>query len=278
MLKTTALCKVETTDDTNSEAKPLVSDVDKQEKIESLNRAKALDLLKNMENIIMYPSGAQEYIPPRVVGLAVKMMENHELIKDIIIELRQYYTRGQKEFEISLAEKDEVEKLQIVSIFKSMSGLVSCVRHVRDTDTLKGFLIMTQKAQKFITGQYLEIGVEKTVKNILNDWAKIHNTSYEVYRNVKIEKIDGTIKNEFDVVIVLKNKFYIIECKSGRNFYNWNRLTEIAIDYGIIPKRCCLVDSFASDDDIECIEYFCEYNVSNINSLHDKIIKMITYN
>ena len=32
MLKTTALCKVETTDDTNSEAKPLVSDVDKQEK------------------------------------------------------------------------------------------------------------------------------------------------------------------------------------------------------------------------------------------------------
>ena len=72
-----------------------------------------------------------------------------------------------------------VTKLMTAYTFLSLNKNPNCTNQItdEDTDTLKGFLIMTQKAQKFITGQYLEIGVEKTVKNILNDWAKIHNKS-----------------------------------------------------------------------------------------------------
>ena len=225
----------------------------------------------------MYSTGIQDYVPPKVRKLAVEIMKNHDLIKDILGEIRQKYQRQDKDFEISLDDVEEYKKYQILELFRKMSGIISGVRYNRENNTIKCSLTMTQKAQRFITGQYLEIAVEGVVNDILSEWAGSKGIPYKVYRNVKIESLNGTVKNEFDIVIVIRNKFYIVECKSGKNFDDWNRLSEIAVDYGILPQRMCLVYSYATEEDIQSIEYFCEYYICDTSSLRNKIIQMISF-
>ncbi|MBS6728826.1 MAG: DUF1887 family protein [Lachnospiraceae bacterium oral taxon 082] len=277
MLKLASVYKVEDDEDKPLEAVPLTEDKTKKYEIQVSDRVGTINLLERMENVIMYSTGIQDYVPPKVRKLAVEIMKNHDLIRDILGEIRQKYQRQDKDFEISLNDVEEYKKYQILELFRKMSGIISGVRYNRENNTIKCSLTMTQKAQRFITGQYLEIAVEDVVNDILSEWAGSKGIPYKVYRNVKIESLNGTVKNEFDIVIVIRNKFYIVECKSGKNFDDWNRLSEIAVDYGILPQRMCLVYSYATEEDIQSIEYFCEYYICDTSSLRNKIIQMISF-
>lgn len=88
----------------------------------------------------------------------------------------------------------------------------------------------------------------------------------------------GVPKNEFDVVIECKGMFYVIEVKSGDHFDAWGSLVDSGREYGIVPGRLLLVDSWLSDEKAGCIEELCQYYVSNMenDTLRKKILTMVT--
>lgn len=85
------------------------------------------------------------------------------------------------------------------------------------------------------------------------------------------------IKNEFDIVIEWNGIAYVVEVKSGKQFNAWGSLLEIGKEYGIIPDRLLLVDSYLPNERANRIESFCRYYVCNLKngSLKQKVIQMI---
>lgn len=69
-------------------------------------------MLGDGQNIEIESVGSDEKIPEAVGQLAIRMMKNNELIKDLLHELRQLYIRGQKDFRLSLAGRSDAEKKQ----------------------------------------------------------------------------------------------------------------------------------------------------------------------
>lgn len=274
MLKAKALCAAD--GGAAQEIRPLMPEVEKTE-METVHSPGLRDLVGDMQNIVIESIGDGAAIPESVIELAVRMMNSNELIKDLLLELRQNYIRGQKEFYLSLAGKSESEKKQIIALFQEMSGLVSSVRYCAEFQSLNGSLLLTPKAQKFLTGQYLELAVYEFIRDVLEELAEKYHADYEIYRNVRVASCKGQLKNEFDIVICFNKLFYVVECKSGKNFCDWGGFAEIGQRYGIVPDRLLLVDSFVSDSQAERIEFFCDYYVCNLkrDSLREKVSRMI---
>ncbi len=55
------------------------------------------------------------------------------------------------------------------------------------------------KAQMFLTGQYLELAVYQTIKDVLQELSVKYHADYEIYRNVCVADREGKLKNEFDI-------------------------------------------------------------------------------
>ncbi|MGI6095684.1 MAG: hypothetical protein ACOYBL_09660 [Lachnospiraceae bacterium] len=277
MLKAKALCAVE--GNAVPENRPLMSVAEKPVLAGNTGDGSRLKgLVSNMQNMVIESVGDDDTIPGAVSQLAIKIMKNNGQIKDLLLELRQHYIRGQKEFHLSLAGRSESERMQIISLFQEMAGLISSVRYCSESQSLNGTLLITPKAQNFLSGQYLELAVYETIRNVLQELAVQYKTEYEIYRNVRVATREGKAKNEFDTVIYFGGIFYVVECKSGKNFNAWDSFAEIGRTYGIVPDRLLLVDSFVSDDRAECIEYFCNYYVCNLSSssLREKVTNMIS--
>lgn len=235
------------------------------------------DLIGGMQNIVIESVGSNEKIPEAIGQLAIKMMKNNVLIKDLLHELRQFYIRGQKDFRLSLAGKSDAEKKQIISLFQDMAGLVSNVRYFPAFQSLNGSLVVMPKAQMFLTGQYLELAVYQTIKGVLQKLSEKYKVEYEIYRNVRVADSEGKLKNEFDIAFQFNGIWYIVECKSGKCFSDWSSFAELGVNYNIVPDRLLLVDAYISDSKAECIEYFCNYYVCNLsgNTLQEKVTKMV---
>ena len=235
------------------------------------------DLIDGIQNIVIESVGSDEKIPEAVGQLAIKMMKNNELVKDLLHELRQFYIRGQKDFRLSLVGKSDAEKKQIISLFQDMAGLVSNVRYFPAFQSLNGSLVVMPKAQMFLTGQYLELAVYQTIKGVLQKLSVKYKAEYEIYRNVRVADSEGKLKNEFDIAFRFNRIWYIVECKSGKCFSDWSSFAELGVTYNIVPDHLLLVDAYISDSKAECIEYFCDYYVCNLsgNTLQEKVTKMV---
>lgn len=275
MLKAKALCAV------GSNTAPKVSPLMSAVKITTSTTEKYENglhgLIGGMQNIVIESVGNDEKIPKAVEHLAVRMMRSNDLIKDLLYELRQLYIRGQKEFRLSLAGRSDTEKKQILALFQDMAGLVSNVHYYSEFQSLKGSLVVTPKAQVFLTGQYLELAVFHTIEDVLHELSVKFGADFTVYRNVRIADREGKLKNEFDIAFQFKGIWYIVECKSGKCFSDWGGFTELGMTYNIVPDRLLLVDPNISDSKAECIEWFCNYYVCNLsgNTLQEKITKMV---
>jgi hypothetical protein len=235
------------------------------------------NLIGGIQNIVIESVGSDEKIPDAVGQLAIRIMKNNVLIKDLLHELRQLYIRGQKDFRLSLAGRSDAEKKQIISLFQDMTGLVSNVCYFSEFQSLNGSLVVTYKAQTFLTGQYLELAVYQTIKDELQELSLKYHADYEIYRNVRVADREGKLKNEFDIAFQFNGIWYIVECKSGKYFSDWGSFAELGVTYSIVPDRLLLVDSYISDSKAECIEYFCDYYVCNLseNTLQEKVTKMV---
>lgn len=257
-LKASALCAV-----THEEVKNNVGDLS--------------NLIKHNQNIVIESSKDSNKIPAAVENLAYRMMEHDELLKEIICDLRMLYNSKKEDFCLSLTGKTNEEKEIIVSLFQDMYGVISTLHYCRDCNVLNGKLVISPKAQLFITGQYLEIALYKHARDILDELSRKYQKSYRLYRNVKVATKEGLLKNEFDLVIEFDGVFYVIEVKSGKNFREFDKFSQIGKEYCIVPDRLLLVDNYISAEQADTIQYFCDYYVSNLsnNSFSRKLITMI---
>lgn len=275
MLKAKALCAVN--GNLAPEIRPLMSVEEAPVPTADTHGNGLRDLIDGIQNIVIESVGSDEKIPEAVGQLAIKMMKNNDLIKDLLHELRQFYIRGQKDFRLSLAGKSDAEKKQIISLFQDMAGLVSNVRYFPAFQSLNGSLVVMPKAQMFLTGQYLELAVYQTIKGVLQKLSVKYKAEYEIYRNVRVADSEGKLKNEFDIAFQFNGIWYIVECKSGQCFSDWSSFAELGVTYNIVPDHLLLVDAYISDSKAECIEYFCDYYVCNLsgNTLQEKVTKMV---
>lgn len=69
----------------------------------------------------------------------------------------------------------------------------------------------------------------------------------------------------------------MIEIKSGKHFRDFDKLARIGREYGIVPNRLLLVQNYLTTEQMETVEYFCEYYCTNLekDNLEQKLIAMI---
>ena len=94
MLKAKALCAVN--GNLTSEIRPLMSVGEAPVPTADTHGNGLRDLIDDIQNIMIESVGSDEKIPEAVGQLAIKMMKNNDLVKDLLHELRQFYIRGQK--------------------------------------------------------------------------------------------------------------------------------------------------------------------------------------
>lgn len=247
MLKATALCAI-----SNEERQTAVSQI--------------TALPQFSQNIIIEPSNGEDTVPESVISLSYRIMEHDEILKDIINDLRALFVCKREDFHISLSSKSQAEREIIIGLFQDMVGIISPLRYCQDCNMLNGKLSLSVKAQRFITGQYLELALYKETRDLLEVLSTKHCKPYKLYRNVKIATAEGRLKNEFDLVIDFDGIIYVIEIKSGRNFRDFDKYMRIGREYGIVPDRFMLVDNFLSAEQADTAEYFCDYYVTNLQN------------
>jgi len=231
------------------------------------------------QNMIIESYGEQDTVKEWITRLAAKLVARDELIRDLILRLRQQYIARQKEFSFSLAAWNEEEQQVIRSLFKDeLCGIVDSVEAEANSSRISGNLVFSPEAQTFLTGQYMEIGVYEMIRQALDELPAAQDISCHLYRNVRVADTEGRIRNEFDIVIERNGIFYVVEVKSCKQFNAWGSLLEVGREYGIVPDRLLLVDSYLTDEQAHRIESFCRYYVTNLKSgsLQQKVIGMVS--
>ena len=226
------------------------------------------------QDIVISLEQDEEYIPAPVRRLALRIWKNRDLMEEILNVLRASYQAKKETFHISLAHLSKEDQETVISIFEDMTGMVSMVHG--SYRGISGKLVMTPKAVSFIGGMYLEIAVFERTREIVRGIAFRRGLDYRVCRNGIVTMKSGRSKNEFDVVIILGEKLYVLEVKSGRNC-DYDKYVKIGQEYGIVPGRFLLVDTYLSEEQASSIEYFCDYCVTNMdgNTFADKLTAML---
>lgn len=241
-------------------------------------------LIGKKQNIVIESYGEDEAVRDCITSLAVLLVKEDPLMKGFIRRLRQQYCIKQKPFSFSIDGWSETDKQKIRHIFsEELCGVVDSVDVDSNPNIVSGNLVFSPAAYRFISGQYMEIGVYEIVKEVMKEIATRCKINWNVYRNVVVTTKNGVPKNEFDVVIECEGMFYVIEVKSGKNFgeqqfKEWGSLVDSGREYGIVPNRLLLVDSWLSNEKAGRIEEHCQYYVANMenDTLRKKLLKMIS--
>lgn len=235
-------------------------------------------IIPQNQDFIIESGKNQEPVPDCIIRLALQMIRKDALLKPFIRKLRQQYIEQQKAFSFSLNAWTPGERKEIQEFFsEELCGIVESVYCDRGCSILTGNLVFTSPARKFLTGEYMEIGVCEIIRQAMEELAVKYHAPYRIYRNVVVSTRNGLTKNEFDIVIECQGKFYVVEVKSGANYSSWGGLVEIGKTYGIVPHRLLLADSYLTEEKAGRIEYFCEYYVSTLEKdmLRNKVIEMV---
>lgn len=236
-------------------------------------------LTKRSQNIKIEYSMQADLVPRAVENLALRMLKLDAEIRDFLCELRILFASKREDFHYSMRGISKEGKAGIIDLCQNLYGVIAEVHYCADCDMLNGKLVLSPKALMFISGQYMEIGIRKVVSDVLTKLEKRHGKQFKLYANTKVATIDGKLKNEFDLIIenVTDSLIYVIEIKSGKNFRDFDKLARIGREYGIVPNRLLLVQNYLTTEQMETIEYFCEYYCANLeqDNLEQKLITMI---
>lgn len=234
------------------------------------------NLIRNRQNIVICSVKDESEIPKAVEEMASRLLENHAVMEDVIHTLRKNFIEKKEDFSLPMEEKTWEEKNMVYELLRDMYGVISCITFSSD-GILHGKLVMTPRAQKFINGEYMEIAAYQRVKKIVETLSEKYRKECKIYRNVLVSTREGIYRNEFDMVILFDNMFYIVEVKSGKNFRDFEKYRELGKEYRVVPERFLLIDSCITEAHAEMIHYFLEYYASNLNpaSLQEKIEIMI---
>lgn len=160
-----------------------------------------------------------------------------------------------------------------IDLCQNLYGVIAEVRYCEDCEMLHGRLVLSPKALMFINGQYMEIAIRKVVGDVLTKLEKKYGKQFKLYANTKVATVDGKliIENVTDALV------YVIEIKSGKQFRDYDKLARIGREYGIVPNRLLLVQNYLTTEQMETVEYFCEYYCANLeqDNLEHKLITML---
>ena len=235
-------------------------------------------ILAQKQDFIIASTGNQESVPDCITSLALLLVQKDALMKPFIRKLRQQYIEQQIPFSFSLAAWSPAERKEICEFFSDeLCGIVGSVNFDRCHNILTGNLVLSGPARKFLTGEYMEIGVTEIIRQAMEELSSRHSITYQLHRNVVVSTTDGHKQNEFDIVIECQGFYYVVEVKSGVNFNAWDKPRGVGQTYCIVPHRLLLVDSYLTDVQAGRIEHFCEYYVSNLKKdmLKNKVIEMV---
>ena len=233
-------------------------------------------LTKSSQNIKIEYSKQADLVPRAVENLALRMLKLDAEIRGFLNELRILFGAKREDFHFSLRGVSNEGKAGIVDLCQNLYGVIAEVRYC---EMLHGRLVLSPKALMIINGQYMEIAIRKVVGDVLTKLEKKHGKQFKLYANTKVATVDGKLKNEFDLIIenVTDALVYVIEIKSGKNFRDFDKLARIGREYGIVPNRLLLVQNYLTTEQMETVEYFCEYYCANLeqDNLEQKLITMI---
>ena len=236
-------------------------------------------LTRSSQNIKIEYSMQAELVPHAVENLALRMLKLDVEIRGFLNELRILFGAKKEEFHFSMDGISKEGKADIINLCQNLYGVINEIHYCEDCNMLNGRLVLSQKALRFINGQYMEIAIRKVVGDVLAKLEKKHGKKFKLYANTKVATVDGILKNEFDLIIenATDALVYVIEIKSGKNFRDFDKLARIGREYEIVPNRLLLVDNYLTVEEIETIEYFCEYYCANLeqDNLEQKLVTMI---
>lgn len=236
-------------------------------------------LTNGHQNIKIEYSEEENLVPHVVESLACQMVDLDDYIKDYLRELRSLYGSKKDTFHLSMNHIPLEKKAEIIKLFENLQGVFSSVYYCENCDVLYGKLTYSPKAQKFIDGKYMEIACRKMVKDILCEFENKYQKNFNLYSNTIVKTANGAIQQEFDLIIESPSDgyIYLIEIKSGNNFNEFDKFYNIGCKYHVIPKRLMMINNYLSNEQIESIEYFCEYYCVNLknDSLRKKIFTML---
>lgn len=214
--------------------------------------------------------------PPVVEDMAMRMLHIYKDIEVVLDVLYKAHGRGENRFSASLEGKDELQKQRILTWLDDMKAVIAGFHYDESANAVVGNLEHLPRARKFLTGQFMEIALAKEAERIVAGIAAHYGQSYDVKSNVIVATQDGTVQNEFDIVIVFGKTMYVIEIKTGKSFRDYTKYYSVGRKYGIVPDRIMLVDSWLEEGQADMAEYFAEYYVATLDSFENKLIHMIS--
>lgn len=215
-------------------------------------------------NITVLSAEEMDY-DPAIEGLAMKILADYDMLRELIGIMRTTMLKGKREFYYSMKHKTEKEKEVICNLIRQMIGIVAEYNYDESSCLLSGRLQLTPRALGFINGKFMEIAIGTLTEKVVNLLAISRNVdNYKVQRNVIVS--DGVHKNEIDLLITLGNKIFFVEVKSGACFRDYERYRTLGLRYGVIPDRILLVNSDITQEEAKRIKYFCSYYASSLST------------
>lgn len=212
------------------------------------------------------------------ICLAMDMLNQNELLKNLLTELRRAAQTPGKEFRFDLTTYSQGERDRILGITMRMVGLLSDTFYNKASCTLQGRVSAVPACLKFITGMYMELAVGRLTRQIVAEYASQHGyTNYNVQQNVIVTAGDATSQNELDLLITLNGIHMVVEVKSGF-CKNYDKYFFLAQRYRLLPDMLLLVSANLTAEQVDLIHDFMEYFACDIGNYRETLIQMLDKN
>ncbi len=210
----------------------------------------------------------EKYQSDAVLALACEVSALYEKAPAYIKHLRNVLGKKQGAAPFSMEGMTQEEKeatVQIVNLFTA-NGLIK--NATQYGDTIRASVTATPRTISFINGDFLELGIYKKTKDILD---RI-DADYELIPNAIVAHPDGS-ENEYDLLIRINDTLLTVECKSGyfAQFEEYGRLADL---HGIGREFLILVTSDRMQTETECISFFFNYSITNFTNFSNVLRRM----
>lgn len=118
---------------------------------------------------------------------------------------------------IDLKEKDGVERSDWLNLCEQMKSL-KWIDYTKEAKVITLRKLASKTACRFWNGGWAEQMTKQIAVRTLSSFATKHKLPYDVFTNVKLRRWDNDKEltdMELDVVVSLKDRFYIFESKTG---------------------------------------------------------------
>ena len=159
-------------------------------------------------------------------------------------------------------------------------GLVAAVTEQRAPDghvvALKASFSKYRKVLDFFKGEFLEAFAYYAARNVVRRVAEKNGLKYEIATNLVATDKDGNAVHEYDTVIRLGKKIFIIEEKSASSFCDFNKFAR-DMDQLSFDKSCYMILLLnKNEEEAEAVEYLFDFRVANASNFSRKLEEMLT--